>query len=115
VAAAVADGVWRPPVLLPDHDHPGDGQHPLDPSLSAELADLMRRVVTQGTGRDLQDVPGSPVYAQTGTAEFGQDEPPQTHAWVIAFRDDVAVAVLIEDGGASRNAAVVAARFFERM
>jgi cell division protein FtsI/penicillin-binding protein 2 len=115
VAAAVADGTWRPPVLLPDHDDPGDGAHDLDPSLTVELGDLMRDVVTQGAGEALRDVPGGPVSAQTGTAGPGQDAALQTHAWVIAFRGDVAVAVLIEDGGASRTATAVAAKFFQRM
>jgi cell division protein FtsI/penicillin-binding protein 2 len=114
VAAAVADGVWRPPVLLPDHDSPGDGAHPLDPALTAALADLMRDVVTRGTGRALRDVPGRPVHAKTGTAELGQQEPLQADAWVIAYRGDIAIAVLIEDGD-SQQAAMVAAEFFGRL
>ena len=44
----------------------------------------MRAVVTDGSGRLLADLPGAPVLAKTGTAEFGQQAPLRTHAWMIA-------------------------------
>ena len=43
--------------------------------------------------------PGAPVGAKTGTAEFGNDTPPKTHAWIVATHGDLAVAVFVEDGG----------------
>jgi cell division protein FtsI/penicillin-binding protein 2 len=116
VAATVADGTWRPPVLLPDHAHDGGGLVQMEPDAARALARMMRLVVTDGTGEALRDVPGEPVYAKTGTAEYGQDAPPRTHAWVIAYQDDLAVAVLIEDGGAGGAvAAPVAADFLRRL
>jgi cell division protein FtsI/penicillin-binding protein 2 len=116
VAAAIADGTWRPPVLLPDHARPGEGPRQVDPAVADVLNDLMRDVVTRGTGRALLDVPGAPVHAKTGTAEYGQDDAPRTNAWVIAYRADVAVAVLIEDADSGgRNAAPVAAKFFRQL
>ena len=37
------------------------------------------------------DVPGPPVIAKTGTAEFGTGADLQTHAWMIAAQGDLAV------------------------
>ena len=74
----------------------------------------MRSVVTQGTGTALAGVPGE-VGGKSGTAEFGGGDPPPTHAWFIAYRDDVAVAVLVERGRSGGSvAAPIAARFFRR-
>ena len=57
-------------------------------------------VVTSGTGTAAQ-IPGVQVAGKTGTAQHGADTPP--HAWFIAFapaqNPQVAVAVLVEDGG----------------
>ena len=58
----------------------------------------MRGVVTDGSGRLLADLPGAPVLAKTGTAEFGRRRPLHTHAWMIAVHGDLAVAVFVEDG-----------------
>jgi cell division protein FtsI/penicillin-binding protein 2 len=59
----------------------------------------MRAVVTEGTATVLRDVPGEPVSGKTGTAEFGPEVPPRTHAWFTGFSGDLAFAVLVEDGG----------------
>ena len=55
-------------------------------------------VVETGTSSFLQQVPGGQVGAKSGTAQFGTTDPPQTHAWMIAFQGDLAVAVLVEVG-----------------
>ncbi|WDF32940.1 penicillin-binding transpeptidase domain-containing protein [Arthrobacter agilis] len=65
---------------------------------SSTLKTLMAAVVAQGGAQLLQDVPGEPVLAKTGTAEFGSDSPPRTHAWVVALQGDLAVAVFVEEG-----------------
>ncbi len=65
---------------------------------SATLRTLMTAVVAQGGAQLLQDVPGEPVLAKTGTAEFGSEDPPRTHAWVVALQGDLAVAVFVEEG-----------------
>ncbi len=59
---------------------------------------MMRAVVERGSGSVLADVPGGPVIAKTGTAEFGDKPPLPTHAWMVAGRDDLAVAVFVERG-----------------
>ena len=110
VAATVADGRWHAPRLLA-----GDPRSS-GPSLATDelttLRTLMRSVVTSGTGTALAVVPGE-VAGKTGTAEFGGGDPPPTHAWFIAFRGDLAVAVLVEKGSSGGAAAApIAQRFF---
>ncbi|MET1064727.1 MAG: penicillin-binding transpeptidase domain-containing protein [Arthrobacter sp.] len=72
---------------------------PVTPAEATALADMMRAVVTSGHTGFLASVPGAPVVAKTGTAEFGQDNPPKTHAWIVAVHGDLAVAVFVEEGG----------------
>ena len=74
-------------------------EKPITAAESTKLKDLMRAVVTSGHAGFLADVPGAPVGAKTGTAEFGMDNPPKTHAWIVATHGDLAVAVFVEDGG----------------
>jgi len=113
VAATVADGRWRAPRLLASD--PRRAGPALRAGERSTLRVLMRRVVTSGTGVALAGVPGE-VAGKTGTAEFGGGDPPPTHAWFIAFRGDVAVAVLVEKGrSGGAVAAPVAARFFSAL
>jgi cell division protein FtsI/penicillin-binding protein 2 len=99
VAASVAEGKTVVPRLLPDIAAPEvQPAAPLTPEEAVALRDMMRAVVTEGTARFLEDVPGDPVGAKTGTAEFGTDTPPDTHAWMIATQGDLAVAVFVEEG-----------------
>lgn len=72
---------------------------PVTAAEAAALADMMRAVVTSGHTGFLASVPGAPVGAKTGTAEFGSDNPPKTHAWIVAVHGDLAVAVFVEEGG----------------
>ena len=66
---------------------------------AAQLRELMRLVVTSGTGSAVAGIPGGPVSAKTGTAEFGNEDPPESHAWFTGFQGDIAFAVLVEGGG----------------
>jgi cell division protein FtsI/penicillin-binding protein 2 len=76
------------------------------------LFELMRGVVTSGSGSFLAALPGPPVVAKTGTAEFGTAEPLQTHAWMIAAQGDLAVAVFVDVGeSGSQTAGPVLERF----
>jgi cell division protein FtsI/penicillin-binding protein 2 len=110
VAATVAEGRWRSPRLLPG-DRRSAGAPLPDRELTA-LRAMMRAVVEEGTGTALAGVPGE-VRGKSGTAEYGGGDPPPTHAWFIATRDDVAVAVLVEGGRSGGEvAAPVAQRFF---
>ncbi len=71
--------------------------------------------MTEGTGTALAAIPGE-VHGKSGTAEYGGGDPPPTHAWFVAYRDDVAIAVLVENGRSGGSvAAPIAARFFESL
>ncbi|HCT75957.1 MAG TPA: penicillin-binding protein [Micromonosporaceae bacterium] len=98
VAAAVARGQWKQPVLLLD---PVAAKPAADgPALKASTVDplrvMMRQVVTDGTATQLNDVPG--VYGKTGTAEYVTGDPSKTHAWFIGWQGDIAFAVFVEQG-----------------
>jgi cell division protein FtsI/penicillin-binding protein 2 len=109
VAATVAAGRWhRPRLVASDPKQSGPA---IDAQELATLRELMRAVVTRGTAASA-GIPGE-VSGKTGTAEFGEADPPETHAWFIAFRGDLAVAVLVEKGRSGGSvAAPLAARFF---
>lgn len=117
VAASVAHGSTVTPVLLPER-RAEQADEPADPVTRAEarsLAGLMRSVVTDGSGRFLADVPGGAVRAKTGTAEYGDAQPPRTHAWMIATQGDLAVAVFVADGDSgSATAGPLLERFLRR-
>jgi cell division protein FtsI/penicillin-binding protein 2 len=113
VAAAVASGQPRPPVLVPGRSGPAVPAA-LPPEVVGALRDLMRQTVERGTAEDLRD--RGEVFAKTGTAEYGTEQPPRTHAWVIGFRGGVAFAVLVEDGESGAHDAVpVADRFLSAL
>ncbi|KAF4406764.1 MULTISPECIES: penicillin-binding protein 2 [Streptomyces] len=137
VASAVAnDGELRRPYLV-DHltDAGGDRiattrprtyERVMDSSTARSLAELMRGVVTDGTGTNAA-VPGAEVGGKTGTAQHGVENEGIPYAWFISWAkaegaDDpaVAVAVVVEDAEADRadisgggNAAPVARRVME--
>jgi cell division protein FtsI/penicillin-binding protein 2 len=112
VAATVQSGQFRAPVLLPDQaDGDAAAVPPLDGRIADTLRSLMTRTVQEGTASALQQS-ATPVAAKTGTAEFGTETPPRTHAWMIGYRGELAFAVLLEDGGAGgADAGPVAAAF----
>ena len=110
VAATVAEGHWRSPRLV--RGDRGVAGPRLDEDEVATLRSLMRAVVVSGTGTTLAGVPGE-VLGKSGTAEYGSGDPPPTHAWFVAARDDLALAVLVEGGRSGGSvAAPVAAQFF---
>jgi cell division protein FtsI/penicillin-binding protein 2 len=82
-----------------------EGAKPLEPAEAQALRSMLRSVVTDGSGRGLADVPGPPVIAKTGTAEFGSGNDLQTHAWMIAAQGDLAVAVFVEVGASGSGTA----------
>jgi cell division protein FtsI/penicillin-binding protein 2 len=82
-----------------------DGAQPLTPQEADELRSMLRAVVTDGSGRALLDVPGPPVIAKTGTAEFGTGADLQTHAWMIAAQGDLAVCVYVDVGASGSGTA----------
>ncbi|HLL83572.1 MAG TPA: penicillin-binding transpeptidase domain-containing protein, partial [Longimicrobium sp.] len=110
VAAAAGTGVWRAPRLVVDAE-PGPSER-LARGTPEPLRTLMRAVMTDGSGRSGGAVPG--LIGKTGTAEFGREQPPRTHAWFIGLYGGIGFAVLVEDGGVGGRVAVpLAARFVQ--
>ncbi|WP_432561539.1 penicillin-binding transpeptidase domain-containing protein [Kineococcus sp. SYSU DK003] len=117
-AASVAAGELRRPtvVLDPAPAAPSAPATSADPALLATVGGLMRDVVTSGTATVLAGVPGEPVHAKTGTAEYGTAVPPATHAWTIGYQAGLAFAVFVTDGVSGGSvAAPLAAGFLGRL
>jgi cell division protein FtsI/penicillin-binding protein 2 len=100
LASSVSAGETVVPrlVLSPETAAPAEPDQPLTQTEAQQLRVLMRAVVTDGSGSFLADVPGPPVGAKTGTAEYGTELPLRTHAWMVAIQGDLAVTVFVADG-----------------
>jgi cell division protein FtsI/penicillin-binding protein 2 len=117
LAASVARGRWVQPRLLTRPSVEPALEGPPIPEAST-LRSMMREVVVDGTGSAVRSVPGAPVYGKTGTAEYGDDVPPRTHAWFVGWQGSLAFAVLVadtEDGFGGDVAAPIAARFLSSL
>lgn len=106
LAATVARGSWLEPRLLVDPA--GDQQRGQELPQADVLQDLTRAVVTEGSGGAVDAVTGPAVHGKTGTAEYGNDDPPRTHAWFIGYQDDLAFAVLVAETADSFGGQVAA-------
>ena len=114
-AAALARGQFKQPHLLTDPApaKPAPDGPALKQSTIDAMHQMMREVVTDGTGKGVKGVPGAPISGKTGTAEHDNNDPTKTHSWFMGFRGDVAFAVFVQDGGMSTAAAVPdAGKFF---
>lgn len=100
VAASIAKGSRINPTVLADKPTKpaAESAEALTGAEAKQLQEMFRAAVTRGSGTFLSDVPGGPVSAKTGTAEYGEGNPPRTHAWMIASQGDLAVAVFVADG-----------------
>ncbi|MGI8646132.1 MAG: penicillin-binding transpeptidase domain-containing protein [Nocardioides sp.] len=78
---------------------------PLAAGETDALRSMLRQVVTAGSGSGLLDVPGAPVLAKTGTAEFDLDGQRLLHAWMVAAQGDLAVAVYVDVGASGSRTA----------
>ncbi|MGN9914039.1 penicillin-binding transpeptidase domain-containing protein [Phytohabitans sp. LJ34] len=113
--AGVARGQWQQPTILTD-PAPAAKAAP-GPELNAGSVEavrtMMREVVTSGTGSQLKDVPGEPVYGKTGTAEY-DNNPAHAHTWWVGWQGDIAFAVFVEKGDSTTTSSVPIAEKFLR-
>jgi cell division protein FtsI/penicillin-binding protein 2 len=108
VAAEVAAGTGRSPVLLPT-DSPVTWQAPVSGTELQELRQLMRLAVTSGSAR-AADLSGTPVYGQAGVVQSGKHS---FLSWFVGYRGSLAVAVLETGSSASQAAAALAGTFLK--
>ncbi len=104
VAASVSAGKTVLPHLI-DSSVATSKARPLTPTEAQQLRQMMRAVVTEGSGRVLSGVEPPAVIAKTGTAEYGPVSKLKTHAWMIAAQGDLAVAVFVNDGDSGSGTA----------
>ncbi|MFB9803024.1 penicillin-binding transpeptidase domain-containing protein [Streptomonospora salina] len=110
--AAVADGSWRAPLLVTD-PAPAERPEPRPLDNAQSLRDMTRAVVTEGTAQNVGftgEVHGKSGTAEYGTAEEGEELP--AHGWFVGYEDDVAFAVVVEDGDSGSGAAAPLAKAF---
>ncbi len=98
VMASVVAGHTVVPQLVTSVTPAATSPEPLTAAQDATLKQMLRGVVTSGTGVGLADVPGPPVIAKTGTAEFDRNGKRLTHAWMIAGQGDLAVCAFVDVG-----------------
>ncbi|KAB1503803.1 penicillin-binding transpeptidase domain-containing protein [Corynebacterium sp. 320] len=113
VASAAASGSLPTPVLIPGEGHEtsakGTVQESLKPEKIEELRQMMRAVVTNGSGAGIAGA--GEVYGKTGEAEINGG----SHSWFAGYRDDIAFATLVVLGGGSENAVGVTNSFFSNL
>ena len=98
VMASVVAGHTVVPQLITSLAPDKPDAEPLTQPQDATLEQMLRGVVLNGTGVGLRDVPGPPVIAKTGTAEFDRHGKRLTHAWMIAGYGDLAVCAFVDVG-----------------
>jgi cell division protein FtsI/penicillin-binding protein 2 len=110
VAAEVASGVGRAPVLIAD-DPPATWAAPMSGGNLKDLRMLMRlAVASKSAPGHAADVSGAPVYGQAGVVQTG---PHAYLSWFVGYRGDLAVAVVETGTSASQAAASLAGTFFK--
>jgi cell division protein FtsI/penicillin-binding protein 2 len=113
-AAAVASGRLHLPRLVVGAADVTAPVTALDPTVVSDLRTMMAAVVDSPQGTAAGAGLPAGTYGKTGTAEFGTATPPQTHAWFIGYRGDIAFAVLVVGGGiGGAVAAPLAAKFLD--
>jgi len=114
VASVMTGAAVRPKLVM---DNPAAAAFPpptkpLQPVEAQALQSMMGAVVSEGSGRVLAGV--GVTVAKTGTAEYGKQTPPRTHAWMVAGKGDLAVVAYVEDGvSGSQSAAPLVNAFLQ--
>ncbi|WP_246081186.1 penicillin-binding transpeptidase domain-containing protein [Modestobacter altitudinis] len=114
VAAGIASGTPAAPVEVVGATPAGSAPTGPAPAVLDQLRPMMRQVVLTGTATALTD--RGDVYGKTGTAEFGDQTPPDSHGWFVGYQlggpqGDIAFAVLVEAGQSSSVAVGVTDAF----
>jgi hypothetical protein len=104
VIATAKTGTFRQPVIVPQSL---DGRElatarGLSPSTAEQLRAMMNRTATSGTAAEVMaGLPGA-IGAKTGSAEV---DGAKANSWFTGYRDDVAAAAMVQQGGRGGDAA----------
>jgi peptidoglycan glycosyltransferase len=106
----VVDKTLAPDLTTLQTTSPEELARPIDGNVASQLTQMMQSVVQNGTGTAAQL--SVPVAGKTGSAENVPGRP--THAWFIGFapadNPQVAVAVIVENGGTGGTVAAPIAK-----
>ncbi|MFE8954081.1 MULTISPECIES: penicillin-binding transpeptidase domain-containing protein [Streptomyces] len=94
VTATAVSGRFHQPVLVAGTEDTTRTE-PLPPRVVGQLRTLLRATVTEGTAHALAPLAGE-VGGKTGTAEVSDEQ--ENNGWMVAHRDGVAVACVVEEG-----------------
>ncbi|MFF0834396.1 MULTISPECIES: penicillin-binding transpeptidase domain-containing protein [unclassified Streptomyces] len=105
VTATATTGAFRQPVIVPlslDHREPARARG-LSQSTVQQLRAMMNRTATSGTAAGVMSGLGGNIGAKTGSAE--SDGQAKSDSWFAGYRNDVAAAAMVQDGGHGVDAA----------
>ena len=125
ITSAIAnDGVLMKPYVV-DHteNYKGIAVKEYSPSIygtlmseddASLLQEYMENVVNEGTGTKLSGQSYT-AAGKTGSAEFATEKENGTHSWFVGYahqdgKEDIALAVIVEDSGSGSEYAVPAAK-----
>ncbi|MFH8975818.1 penicillin-binding transpeptidase domain-containing protein [Streptomyces sp. NPDC017890] len=105
VTATAITGEFRQPYLVSPglDDRELATAKGLPQSTAAQLKQMMQLTATQGTAQEAMSGLRGDIGAKTGSAEV--DGSSTSDSWFTGFRDDVAAAAMVEDGGHGGDAA----------
>ncbi len=112
VAASVDSGSLRLPRLVSGGAEDTAPAQTLNPTVVTDLQTMMAAVVNSPIGTAAGAGLPAGTEGKTGTAEFGTANPPETDAWFIGYRGDLAFAVLVVGGGTGGSVAAPIAKKF---
>ncbi|GAB7108964.1 penicillin-binding transpeptidase domain-containing protein [Streptomyces phaeofaciens JCM 4814] len=99
VTATAMTGAFHQPVIVPKSL---DGRElararGLSADTVAQLRAMMNRTATSGTAAEVMRGLGDRIGAKTGSAEV--DGQARSNSWFTGYRDDIAAAAMVQDGG----------------
>ncbi|WP_425245467.1 penicillin-binding transpeptidase domain-containing protein [Streptomyces sp. NEAU-NA10] len=105
VTATAMTGTFRQPVIVPQSldDRELARARGLSSSTVQQLRSMMNRTATSGTAQGVMSGLSGRIGAKTGSAEI--DGNAQSDSWFTGYRNDIAAAAMVEDGGHGVDAA----------
>ncbi|MGW2098185.1 penicillin-binding transpeptidase domain-containing protein [Streptomyces olivaceoviridis] len=105
VTATAKTGSFHQPLIVPlklDDREPARARG-LSPATARQLRAMMNRTARSGTAAGVMAGMGGDIGAKTGSAEV--DGETRSDSWFSGYRDDVAAAAMVQDGGHGIDAA----------